>query len=73
MCDTRSAPGTVYIQWQQRPGVALLAGDGCVVTVYTRKLTRGAARRRRERNREAGIQPRLLDPVVDMDDWEFAA
>jgi hypothetical protein len=63
MCDTRSTPGTVYIYWQQWPGVALLVRDGCVVTVCTRKLTRGAARRHRERSREAGIQLRLLDPV----------
>ena len=73
MCDTRSAPGTVYIYWQQRSGVALLVRDGCVVTLYTRELTRGAARRRRERNREASIQLRLLDAVVDLDDSELAA
>lgn len=73
MCDTRSTPGTIYIYWQQRPGVALLVRNGCVVTVYTRKLTRGAARRRRERNREIGIQLRLLDPVVAVDDWDLAA
>jgi hypothetical protein len=73
MCDTRSEPGTVYIYWHQRPGVALLVRDGCVVTVYTRKLTRGARQRRRERSREGRIQPRLLDPVVDADDWGLAA
>jgi hypothetical protein len=73
MCDTRSAPGTVYIYWHQRPGVALLVRDSCVVTIYTRKLTHGARRRRREHNREAGIQPRLLDPVIDLDDWGLTA
>jgi hypothetical protein len=58
MCDVRCEPGTVFVYWQEWPGVALVVRDDCVLTVLTRDLTRGAAERRRSRNRTRDCWPR---------------
>lgn len=70
MSDTPSVPGTVFIYWQGRPGVALVVCDGCVVTVLTRELTRGSANRRHSGNRQTRAERlRPVEPVVDAGDW----
>jgi hypothetical protein len=71
MCDTKAKPGTAFIYYHQRPGVALVVRDGCIRTVLTRWLTRGAAERRRQRAREQGSVLRSVRPPAV--EWEEAA
>ena len=73
MCDSRHEPGTAFIYWHRRPGIALVVRDGCITTVLTRQLTRGAATRRRERNsRLTGLRIELV-VQPPLSDWEDAA